>query len=36
MLLEAIWKLSTIFKSEQTTILPPKLFLFYEVYIFIL
>ena len=32
MLLQAILKLSAILKSEQTIILPPKLFFIYEVW----
>ena len=35
MLLIAIWKLSAILKSEQTTILPPKLFFIHEVWTYI-
>ena len=30
MLFETIYKLSAILKSEQTTILPPKLFFIYD------
>ena len=36
MFVDAILKYSSILEFEQTTILPPKLFFFCEVYIFIL